>query len=103
MATRGGARPGAGRPKGSREAATKKQQATIAELARKYTHEAIQALVDVMSSKEETGSARVAAANALLDRGYGKPIQATTEVNPDKLPSPFTGFEIDRAVKSDQD
>src|SRR5699024_1766883 len=60
-----------GRPKGSRERATKAQKATIAELARVYTEDAINTLVDVMKNGE-TDSARVAAVNSLLDRGYGK-------------------------------
>ena len=68
---RGGPRAGSGRPKGSRERATKAQKATIAELARVYTEDAINTLVDVMKNGE-TDSARVAAVNSLLDRGYGK-------------------------------
>lgn len=82
----GGARPGAGRPKGSREAATKAQQATIAELARSYAPKAIEALVEVMQDKL-AGSARVAAANSLLDRGYGKPVQGVSLVDPKDIPS----------------
>lgn len=66
---KGGPRPGAGRKKGEPNKAT----ATLKELARQYTAEAIEALVDVV--RTETGSARVQAANALLDRGYGKPSQ----------------------------
>lgn len=81
MATgRGGKRPGAGRPKGSRSEVTKEQQATISDLARSYTEMAIRALAEVA----ETGSdsARVAAANSLLDRGYGKPVQSTEHSGP---------------------
>lgn len=39
-------------------------------LAREYTLDAVNALVSVLSSKND--SARVAAANALIDRGWGK-------------------------------
>ena len=46
----------------------------VRELARQYTRQAVAALVDVMG--EGSGPARVAAANALLDRGWGKPEQA---------------------------
>jgi hypothetical protein len=46
----------------------------VRELARQYTAQAIDALVDVMA--EGSGPARVAASNALLDRGWGKPEQA---------------------------
>ncbi len=65
----GGARPGAGRKKGSPNKATR----TLKELAREYTSEAVEALIEVV--RTETGAARVSAANAILDRGYGKPSQ----------------------------
>lgn len=56
-----------GRVKGTPNKAT----ASLKDLARQYTEDALKALVEVMQT--ETGSARVAAANAILDRGYGKP------------------------------
>lgn len=65
-----GSKPGehrGGRVKGTPNKASQ----TLKELARQYTAEALEALVDVMRS--ETGTARVTAANAILDRGYGKP------------------------------
>ena len=71
----GGSRAGAGRPKGAKNTATKKAKATIGELARAHAEGAIAALVSIASSGVSE-SARVAAANALLDRGYGKPSQA---------------------------
>lgn len=73
--SRGGPRPGAGRPTGARSRATKQAKATLSELAQKHTATALQVLVDV-AKKGESESARVAAANALLDRAYGKPRQA---------------------------
>lgn len=45
----------------------------VRELAREYTAEAIAALAGVMTGG--SGPAKVAAANALLDRGWGKPSQ----------------------------
>jgi hypothetical protein len=77
----GGARPGAGRKKGSRDAATKEHLATIAELARTHTQTAVDALVDV--AKNGSDAARVAASNSILDRAYGKPVQALEHSNPD--------------------
>ena len=47
--------------------------AEVRELARKHTPQAIDRLVHWMNS--DNASASVAAANALLDRGYGKPAQ----------------------------
>jgi hypothetical protein len=42
-------------------------------LARAYTAEALQTLAEIMRDEGATAAARVAASNALLDRGYGKP------------------------------
>lgn len=49
-----------------------KEVAHVKELARKWTTEAIETLAAIMQDKREKASARVAAANALLDRGYGR-------------------------------
>ena len=46
----------------------------VRELARQYTTQAVSTLADVM--KNGSGAARVAAANAVLDRGWGRPEQA---------------------------
>jgi hypothetical protein len=68
---RGGARPGAGRKKGSRDAATKDDIGRIADIARQNTGVAMDTLIEVAKGGQSE-SARVAAANAILDRGYGK-------------------------------
>ena len=52
--------------------------AEVKELAREHTAEAIQTLVSIMSDPKSAPAARVSAANALLDRGYGKPPQHIT-------------------------
>ena len=51
------------------------------ELARKYTVEAIETLVEIMRDAQCTPAVRVAAANALLDRGHGRPPQAIETSN----------------------
>ena len=48
----------------------------IRSLARSHTRTALNVLVAVMRNTKATPPARVAAANALLDRGWGKPTQA---------------------------
>jgi hypothetical protein len=48
----------------------------IRSLARSYTRSALRVLVGVMGCKDATPAARVAAANAILDRGWGRPTQA---------------------------
>jgi hypothetical protein len=50
----------------------------VQEMAREQTVTAIKTLVAIMKNEEQPAAARVAAANAILDRGYGKP---TAEVN----------------------
>ena len=46
---------------------------SIAELARAHTAEALATLVEVCTGKANEPRDRVAAANAILDRGWGKP------------------------------
>lgn len=96
MAQRGGKRPGAGRPKGSKDRATREQGATIAEMARAHTSTALMTLVKI-ARDGESEAARVSAANAILDRGFGKPPQALEHTGKDGGP-----IEFDR-VKSDAD
>ena len=50
----------------------------VRELAKQYTPEAIETLAEIMNNTDATPAARVAAANALLDRGWGKPDQAVS-------------------------
>ena len=47
----------------------------IRSLARSHTRTAINVLVGIMRSKDATAAARVSAANAILDRGWGKATQ----------------------------
>jgi hypothetical protein len=69
---RGGFREGAGRPSGSTNKSSPELSQRLSELAKTYTEEALQTLVDV-ARNGRTDAARVSAANALLDRAYGKP------------------------------
>jgi hypothetical protein len=47
----------------------------IRSLARSHTNTALNVLVGIMRSKDATAAARVSAANAILDRGWGKATQ----------------------------
>lgn len=82
---RGGKRDGAGRPQGAASRATKAHKATLSDLAREHTSVALKALVDI-AKKGESESARVAAANALLDRAYGKAKQSHEHSGPGGAP-----------------
>jgi hypothetical protein len=48
----------------------------IRSLARSHTRTALNVLVDVMRNTKAPPPARIAAANAILDRGWGKATQA---------------------------
>lgn len=71
MAQHGGKRPGAGRKPG----AVSKAKRELAAMAKEHAEEALSVLVHIMRC-DESGAVRVSAANAILDRGYGKPMQA---------------------------
>ena len=99
---RGGSRIGAGRKKGSKathgrtvgatDIATAKQRKTLTELAREHTKMALAVLVEIAKNKKSSEKARVSAANALLDRGYGRPRQALEHhgLTSDEEPIRFT-------------
>ena len=87
MASHGGIREGSGRPVGAVNRATSELKLNLSELAREYTNDALDALVDVMKSGQ-SDSARIAAATAILDRGYGRPTKTTSlEVNAPFVPT----------------
>jgi hypothetical protein len=50
----------------------------VQELARSHTADAVTTLAEIMRDTAAAPAARVAAANALLDRGYWKPLQSST-------------------------
>ena len=66
-----GSKPGERRG-GRQQGTPNKATAEIKDLARSYTTQALETLAQVMLAGESE-AARVSAANALLDRGYGKP------------------------------
>jgi len=84
MAGRGRA-AGVGRQKGTPNKAT----AEIRDAARAYTHEALEVLAHVMRHGT-TETARVAAADKLLDRAYGRPAQALRHTGADDGPIEVT-------------
>ena len=87
MASHGGNREGSGRPGGAGNKATSELKLNLSELARKQTQDALSALVGVMNTSQ-SDSARIAAATAILDRGYGRPTKTTLlEVNAPIMPT----------------
>lgn len=89
MATgHGGPRPGAGRKPGK----VSKAKIDIAERAKRYGEAALLTLAEIMTDADAPHSARVSAANALLDRGFGKPMQAVEMTGKDGGPMEITGI-----------
>ena len=70
--SRGGNRPGAGRPAGSQNADTAAMRAALSGLLEGQVHIAIQALADI-AQNGTSDAARVSAACAILDRTHGRP------------------------------
>lgn len=89
---RGGRREGAGRPPSSMQATR------AASLAREHVEQAIAILVDLMHNAQSEHT-RVAAANAILDRGWGKPV-APTHLEGDNLDYNITVTWVDADKKA---
>ena len=59
--------------------------ADVQNAAREHSSEAIETLAGIMHNPKAPAAARISAACALLDRGYGKPSQATETTNPNAV------------------
>ncbi len=89
---KGGFQPGKSGNPGGRPRETGEVRA----LAREHTTEAVETLRAIMKNGSEPASARVAAANSLLDRGWGRaPQTITNEVDS----SVSTDVELPQAVQ----
>lgn len=94
---KGGHRPGAGRPAGIPNRATR----DIKALAQVYTAKAIEELAklagmsDEGAGKAESEQARIAALKELLDRGHGKATQAVDlDLSVKRDPANYTDAEL---------
>lgn len=65
----------------------------VCSLARSHTEGAVKVLAMIMHSEDASHTARVAAANSLLDRGWGKPAQ-TISGDPENPLSVITRIEL---------
>ena len=92
MTTHGGKRANSGRKPG----ATSLAKRDLAEMAKAHVDLALRVLVEIATSGQSE-PARVTAANSLLDRAYGKPIQGSVAIPMDKAPQVFDGWNIERA------
>ena len=74
--------------------------ADVQELARERSPEAINILATVMRDEKAPPAARVAAANALLDRGYGKPTQPISQTLTKIDPSTMSDEELAAVIRN---
>ena len=102
---RGGRREGAGRKKGTKDRkprsspiiiANAQEKRELREAAREYTERALKTLAAICS-EGQSEAARVSAACALLDRGYGKPTQQVETGSPGEF-SRLSDEELDAQI-----
>jgi len=72
----------------------------VQELARERSPDAINTLAAIMDDQKAAPAARVSAANALLDRGYGKPTQPISQTLTKIDPSTMSDEELAAIVRN---
>lgn len=72
----------------------------VRELARHYTDEAVATLAELMRNPETPPSVRAHAAEALLDRGWGRPAQGIEDNTPESVD--VTALRASLAAKLDR-
>jgi len=87
-----GRKPGTPKTGGRKAGTPNKATANVKAAAQVYTVEAIETLAAIMR-KSESDQARVAASNAILDRGHGKPSQ-TISGDPDNPLRTVTSIKL---------
>lgn len=65
----------------------------VSSYARGYTERALTTLAQIMDDEDAPPTARVAASNAILDRGWGKPVQ-TISGDPENPLNVITRIEL---------
>ena len=68
-------KPGQSGNPGGKAKVTLPDGRTLTDLAREHTPKAVEALVAVLENSEASDAAKVSAATAILDRGWGRPKQ----------------------------
>jgi hypothetical protein len=74
----------------------------IKELAARHAPDAVKIIAEIMINPRSLDAVRLAAANALIDRGYGKATQTsvTATVNADGKPSEIDDKSLDERINS---
>lgn len=100
----GGKRRNAGRKPGSANKVTILIKGSLAETARAYTADMLGVLLGIALDDSVTPNARAIAAQAVLDRGHGKPTQAHEHTGKDGGPmqhedrTPRSDLEVARRI-----
>ena len=81
-----GRKPGGPKTGGRTKGTPNKATASVRDVAKEYTSDAIATLVEVMQDKQAPSAARVSAANSILDRAHGKAPQAIEHSGPNGGP-----------------
>jgi hypothetical protein len=81
-----GRKPGGPKTGGRTKGTPNKATASVRDVAKEYTPDAIATLVEVMQDKMAPSAARVSAANSILDRAHGKAPQAIEHTGPNGGP-----------------
>ena len=71
---------------------------SLSDLAKEHTQSAIDALVSILADRKASASARVQAASALLDRGWGRPTQSIEAA----VSQSSLADELDAAVRREE-
>ena len=98
---RGGKRKGAGRPPSRPNKLTREQKATLTDIARTYTNDAVRTLVEIMKDQTAPHAARVSASNSVLDRAWGKAPQSLQHTGANGGPIEYANLseeEIDARI-----
>jgi Family of unknown function (DUF5681) len=78
-------------------------QTDLRELARANTREAVETLAAIMQDKTAAPAARVSAATALLDRGYGRPAQTVYQQHANVSLDELSDAELTAIARGDAD
>ena len=98
---RGGARAGAGRKKGIVPVAVAVARRELKAMLEEHVEEAVTALVQCLHS--DSDGHKIAAAEVILNRVYGRPVQPVFVAPPDPMRSHFLNYlEIVRSLPEDE-
>jgi hypothetical protein len=84
----------------ARDSKLREEAKNIQDIAREFSERAMKVLVEIMENENETGAARMQAAEKVIDRGYGKAAITNINANIDAnaKPSEMNADDIDSRI-----